>query len=134
MKFLKYHLPFLLWLIIIFIESSFPADVYPKIEIWSSDKIVHMGVYGLLTALCYISLIHQDKFLFLLKHALLFSVIISSLYGATDEFHQLFVLYRDCEFWDWLANFAGAVIMALLIKYYLSRKFSMFKRRETPPF
>jgi VanZ family protein len=134
MKFLKYHLPFLLWLIIIFIESSIPATEYPKIEIWGADKIVHMGVYGLLTALCYISLIHQEKFPLLLKNTLLFSVIISSFYGATDEFHQLFVFYRDCEFWDWLANFAGALIMALLIKYYLSRKFSIFKRRETPTF
>jgi len=70
----------------------------------------------------------------LLKHAVLFSVIIVSLYGATDEFHQYFVPNRDCEFWDWLADFGGAVIMALLIKYFLSRKFNIFKRKEIPSF
>jgi len=127
MKFFKYHFPFLLCLIIIFFESSIPATEYPKIEIWGADKLVHMGVYGLLMALCYISLIHQIKFPFLLKHALLISIIIVSLYGASDEFHQYFVPNRYCELWDWLADFVGAVIMALLIKYYLSKKYKLFK-------
>lgn len=127
MKFFKYHLPFVLWLIAIFIESSFPADAYPKIDIWSSDKLVHMCVYGLLTALCYISLIHQDKYSYLVKNALIFAVVISAVYGASDELHQLFVPNRSCEFWDWLSDFAGAVIMVLLIKYYFSKKWGIFK-------
>lgn len=127
MKFFKYHLLFVLWLIIIFIESSFPASVYPKIEIWSSDKLVHICVYGLLAALSYLSLIHQDKFPYLAKNALIFAIIISAVYGASDEFHQLFVPNRDCEFWDWLADLTGAAIMVLLIKFYLRRKWGMFK-------
>ncbi len=61
-------------------------------------------------------------------HALLASLVIAGLYGAADEFHQLFVPNRDCEFWDWLADFAGTVIMVLLIRYYLSSKFSIFNR------
>jgi VanZ family protein len=128
MKFFKYHFPFYLWLVIIFLESSFPATVYPTIEIWSADKIVHIGVYGLLAALCYISLIHQKKFPFFTKNALLFTILIVSIYGATDEFHQYFVPNRDCEFWDWLADFFGAVIMILLIKYYLGKKWKLFSK------
>jgi VanZ family protein len=58
-------------------------------------------------------------------------VIFVSLYGASDEFHQYFVPNRDCEFWDWLADFGGAVIMAMLIKYYLSKKFKLFIRHNT---
>lgn len=134
MKFIKYHLWFLLWLIIIFFESSFPADTYPKIEIWSADKIVHMGVYGILAALCYISLIHLEKFSFLARNALVMTIIICSLYGVTDEFHQYFIPNRDCEFWDWLADFAGIIIMLLLIKYYLSKKYDLFKSNEIPSF
>jgi VanZ family protein len=130
MKFFKYHFPFLLWLAIIFFESSFPNDAFPKVEIWGADKLVHMGVYGLLAALTYISLIHQEKFPYLLKHALVFTIIICGVYGVSDEFHQYFVPNRDCEFWDWLADFIGVVIMILLIKYYLTKKYSLFMHKE----
>ena len=130
MKFFKYHFPFLLWLAIIFFESNFPNDAYPKVEIWGADKLVHMGVYGLLAALTYISLIHQEKYPFLLKHAFLFTVIVCAFYGATDEFHQYFVPNRDCEIWDWLADFLGAGIMILLIKYYLIKKYTLFKGKK----
>ena len=115
---------------IIFVESSFPATEYPTIEIWGADKIVHIGVYGLLAALCYISLIHSEKFLLLIRNALVITIIFCSLYGVTDEFHQYFIPNRDCEFWDWLADFGGILIMILLIKYYLGKKYSLFKRKE----
>jgi len=132
MKFFKYHFPLFLWLIVIFIESSFPSNAYPKIEIWSADKLVHMGVYGLLAALAYISLIHQEKYPKLLKHAILFTILVCAVYGAVDEFHQYFVPNRDCEFLDWFADFLGAVIMILLIKYYLSKRYSLFNVEKLP--
>ena len=132
MKFFKYHFPFLLWLLVIFIESSFPAEAYPKIEIWGSDKLVHIGVYGLLAALTYISFIHQQKSPFLVKHAIIFAILICSIYGATDEFHQYFVPNRDCEILDWLADFLGVMIMVLLIKYYLAKKYPLFKNKKIP--
>ena len=128
MKFFKYHLWFLLWLIIIFVESSFPATEYPKIEIWGADKFVHIGVYGLLAALCYISLSHSEKFPVLSRNALVIAIIFCSLYGVSDEFHQYFIPNRDCEFWDWLADFGGILIMVSLIKYYLSKKYILFKK------
>ena len=127
MKFFKYHFPFIFWLVVIFAESSFPSDAYPKIDIISADKLVHMGVFGLLAALSYISFIHQVKFPSLLKNALIFALFISAVYGASDEFHQYFVPNRDCEFLDWVADFTGALIMILLIKFYLGRKWSIFK-------
>lgn len=133
MKFFKYHFPFLFWLIVIFIESSIPSTEYPRIEIWSADKLLHMGVFGLLTLLCYISLLHQERFPFFVKHALLLSLIIASIYGASDEFHQYFIPNRDCEFWDWLSDFGGTVIAVMFIKYYLSRKFNIFKSKWIPP-
>ncbi len=134
MKFFKYHFPFILWLLIIFIESSFPADAYPKIDVLGADKIVHLGVYGLLAALIYISMIHQEKYPYLVKNVFIITVVFCAAYGASDEFHQYFVPNRDCSFWDWLSDFAGAVIMVLLIKYYLIRKLTIFKRKELPSF
>jgi VanZ family protein len=127
MKFIKYHFPFLFWVAVIFTESSFPSSVYPEVPIVNIDKLVHIGIYGLLTALCYISLIHQDKYPNLIKHALIITVLFTALYGASDEFHQYFVPNRDCDFFDWLSDAAGAVIMAVLIRYYLSKRWRLFK-------
>jgi VanZ family protein len=126
----KYHFPFFLWLAVIFVQSSFPAPELPEIEIISFDKIAHMAVYGLLAALCYISLIHQEKFNILREYPLLFTVLLCAAYGASDEFHQYFVPNRDMEFFDWLADALGVVVMVLVIKFHLSRRFPLFAVRN----
>jgi len=42
------------------------------------------------------------------------AVLIASLYGVSDEFHQSFV-GRDATVQDWLADTVGAMLMAALI-------------------
>ena len=128
MKFLKYHVWFWLWLIIIFIESGIPSTSYPEIDIWNFDKVVHICIYGLLAFLCYLSLIHQKQIKFLNESPLIFTVIICSIYGASDEIHQLFVVGRTCDFFDWVADTSGAIIAALIIKYYLQLHFKTFMK------
>ena len=118
-------------MVIIFVQSNFPSVELPEIEAISTDKLAHIAVYGLLAALCYISLIHQDKFKSLYESPLLFTAIICSIYGISDEFHQYFVPNRDSEVYDWLADVAGAVIMIYLIKYYLNKKYTLFKKPKT---
>jgi len=126
MKFLKFHFPFILWLLVIFAESSMPGDFYPQVDIVNADKILHMGIYGLLAMLCYISLIHTEKVNTFTANPLTWTIIIGSFYGASDEFHQLFVPNRSCDFWDWVADTSGVIIAAVLIKYFLSRKMKLF--------
>ncbi len=128
-KFLKYHFPFLFWLLLIFIQSSFTAVALPKVEFISADKIVHMGVFGLLTFLCYISLIHIEKPNMFSASPLMWSLIICIVYGASDEFHQYFVPNRSSEVQDWLADILGTIIAVLIIKYYLKNKYTLFGRR-----
>jgi VanZ family protein len=124
----KFHFPFLLWLTIIFVQSSFPALELPEIKIISADKLAHIGVYGLLAALCYVSLIHQDKVRFLQNNPLLLTFLICTLYGASDEIHQYFVPNRDAEVYDWAADVTGVIIMVFLIKFYFGKKLQLFKR------
>lgn len=38
------------------------------------------------------------------------SIILTSAYAATDEFHQLFVEGRSCQFADWIIDSCGAVL------------------------
>ncbi|MBL8015858.1 MAG: VanZ family protein [Ignavibacteria bacterium] len=130
-RFLKYHFPFIAWLLIIFIQSSFPAVELPKVEFFSTDKIVHMGVYGFLAALCFNSLIHIRKENLFTGSVYLWTGIITILYGASDEIHQYFVPNRSSELQDWLADIAGTIIMLLLIKLFLSKKMNLFRREQT---
>ena len=44
--------------------------------------------------------------------ALLLAVAVSSLYGATDEFHQSFVPGRTADLLDWVADTLGAALGA----------------------
>ena len=38
------------------------------------------------------------------------ALLAASAYGATDEFHQLFVPGRSCDVFDWLADTTGAAL------------------------
>ncbi|MBQ2842259.1 MAG: VanZ family protein [Clostridia bacterium] len=49
------------------------------------------------------------------------SFIITSIYAATDEFHQLFVEGRACTLSDWLTDSLGAAsgVIAISILFYI---------------
>jgi VanZ family protein len=126
MKFFKYHFPFILWMLVIFAESSMPGDFYPQIDIVNIDKVAHIGIYGLLGLLCYISLIHLNGSNTFSNNPLIWTLVICSFYGASDEFHQLFTPNRSCDFWDWVSDTIGAILAVLIIKYFLSRKMKLF--------
>jgi VanZ family protein len=127
--FVKYHLPVIIWALVIFIQSSFEAIELPPVELISADKLVHMGVFGLLAGLCYISLIHFKSVNTFTGKPVLWSAIICIVYGASDEIHQYFVPNRSSEVQDWLADAVGVIIACLIINYFLRKRFVLFKRR-----
>ena len=50
-----------------------------------------------------------------LPKACMLSTLIASLYGASDEFHQIFVPARTCDPADWLVDTIAALLGALLV-------------------
>lgn len=54
--------------------------------------------------------------------ACLIAIACASLYGASDEFHQLFVPGRMCDPMDWLVDTAGASLGAGLAFGWLRRR------------
>ncbi|MEK7699682.1 MAG: VanZ family protein [Planctomycetota bacterium] len=73
------------------------------------DKVIHCVEYGILCLLiCWsISSAHVSaKSIY--KIAL--PIALTSIYGATDEFHQSFTPHRSVEFLDWMADTVGAMI------------------------
>lgn len=120
-----FHIALILYLIAIFVTSSIPGDEFPKVEFKFTDKFVHMAIFGVLFILFFYSLKYQTKNVKLQKHSLKFSLLFTSLYGITDELHQYFIPNRSCEFADWVADVAGALLAYGAIKLIYSGKKSI---------
>lgn len=58
------------------------------------------------------------------------AVFLTSAYAATDEFHQIFVDGRSCQFSDWIIDTAGAVLgMTLFVLiYFILKKIIAYKK------
>ncbi|MCC6324614.1 MAG: hypothetical protein DCC43_03740 [Candidatus Brocadia sp.] len=77
------------------------------------DKAIHFIVFGLLSLMICWTL---SSFTFgnhwIVK--IIVAIGITSLYGASDEFHQVFTPHRSVSVFDWLADTAGAATAAFL--------------------
>ncbi len=79
------------------------------------DKIVHACVYIVLAYLFSVAFRKSGVRKYLFAAAL----ISATLYGITDEIHQLFVAGRDASIGDVIADFTGAFLgsfLAFLLK------------------
>lgn len=114
----KYLLPVILWMLVIFASSSIPADQFPKVKFWVWPKLVHLFFYIVLCFLVHRALTHQTRYPRLAVHSFFFAILIALLYGATDEFHQLFTPGRHGSISDVLIDGFGAClcIAAMTVK------------------
>ena len=95
-------LPVLFWMGLTFWLSSSSdlhgaaglIDLHPPF-----DKVVHAGSFGILALLLYLATGRP-----------LLAVLLASLYGISDEFHQSFVPGRDADLFDWVADTLGAAL------------------------
>ena len=65
------------------------------------DKLAHFSIFGLMATLVLRPFRARRCF---------WAVLIVSLFGATDEFHQHFTPGRSMDVLDWLADTCGAVV------------------------
>ena len=89
-KFVYYWLPVILYLSVIFYFSSLSrievVETIPTFVL--KDKLLHMIEYSILAILLYRALNQYQR---LQPVALFLAIIFSTLYGLTDELHQLLV-------------------------------------------
>ena len=106
--------------------TSLPGNDLPDISV--GDKFEHFFAFCGLAVLLNLSLLVQEKYKKLKKYSSSFTLLIVGFYAALDEFHQLFIPGRDCEFFDWIADFSGALaavlILRIILKKLLSKQFS----------
>jgi len=115
----------LTWMGVLFWLSNQPSIDAPLL-FTGQDKIFHAGIYGIL-GLFLLGTMRRPLAGYTTRQISL-SVIIASLYGISDEFHQSFVPGRSPDVWDWAADTTGA-LLAVLLFVRLTRTFS--KRQST---
>lgn len=125
-KFFLYWLPVYVYAGVIFYLSSLSRIPPAIIEVQSNTFILHMIEYAILSILLFRAFINSKNTMFKEK-AIHLAIIISILYGITDEIHQYFVPGRFTSVLDLLANSVGAGIV--LTKNFFIRGGSYFKRQ-----
>ena len=106
-KFIIYWFPILVYCLLIYIQSSHPSP--QSLPDWPfMDKLLHFACYALLAAL-FLRAFNTTPLKHNLKLVLILSVLLSALYGISDEIHQSFVPYRSADYMDVLANILGSI-------------------------
>ena len=106
-KILSYWFPVFIYCLLIFMQSSYPSP--ESVPDWPYiDKLLHIAVYALLGAL-FLRAFKTLRIQHNLKLVMILSILLSSLYGISDEIHQHFVPFRNADFMDALADMIGSV-------------------------
>lgn len=120
MRYLKYWTPAILYMALIFAISSLeqPPLPMPKFELLSIDKLYHFIEYGILSVLLTIALINVPPKWLPTNWIWVTAVLISILYGASDEWHQTFVPGRFATFSDFVSDVIGAIVGVVAVYFY----------------
>ena len=129
----RYWLPVMLYGSLIFYLSSqsHPEELLPNLFLLKlGDKILHAIEYAGLGFLCYRAFRHAAGTLGR-NYAVLLAVGAATLYGATDEWHQAFVPFRQSDRWDLATDWLGAMVGALAWAWTEERR-SLSTRPNNP--
>ncbi len=114
-NFLKFWFPLYSYAALIFILSSNPQP--PSLKIPFLDEFLHLieyAIFGFLAARAF----RNSKREILIKNFKFLAVLISILYGFTDEFHQSFVPNRTAQASDLIMDGLGGLIGSLFYGRY----------------
>ena len=117
---LVYWAPILIYILIIFIQSSYPTLDTPTGS--HLDKLLHLTAYailGFLFARAYGASRLKNNTVWVI----VLGIVSASLYGILDEVHQYFVPMRRADMLDVGANILGSVIgVGIYWLLYLKRR------------
>jgi len=94
-------------------SQSHPEQYVPSFLFFHvGDKALHAIEYALLGFLCYRAFRHAAGS-YGEHYAVMMAVGAAALYGATDEWHQAFVPFRESDGWDVATDLLGATVGVL---------------------
>jgi VanZ family protein len=102
-------IPPLVYMAIIFGFSS-QSDPMPAVTEHVWDKLLHVTEYAGLAFLLGRALVGEGLGYL---GACVLAVVLTSAYGASDEYHQFFVPMRSSDVRDWAADTLGAAVGAI---------------------
>lgn len=106
-----YWFPLIIYCLAIFIQSSYPSPKsLPKFPL--SDKVMHFAAYAVMGGLFFRAL-RVTRLSWRPISIIVFSALFTTLYGAGDEIHQLFVTSRTADQMDVFADFLGGTFGAV---------------------
>jgi len=108
----------MIWAVIIFAGSSISHPPVPSLPGVAVDKIAHTCEYAVLGALFCRAFWLQESFR--IWAAILAAIVFGTMYGGSDEIHQVFVPGRSCDALDLLADLCGAAIGAVCFVAFAS--------------
>jgi VanZ family protein len=112
--------PPILYMILIF-QVSAQSDPAPEVTAHVWDKLLHLAEFGVLGVLFNRAFDGEGAGW---RTAAMLALLSTSIYAATDEWHQLFVPLRTSDVHDWMADTSGAALAILLyglIRLYVGR-------------
>ena len=119
-KFVKWWLPLLVWMGVIFAGSSIGS--LPRVGGKATDgvahRVAHMLEFAVLGALVLRATSSGQR---ITKRELIITVIVVALYGASDEFHQRFTPGRSSEGLSVLFDVAGGLAGAWVYRGWRQR-------------
>ncbi len=101
----------LAFIAVIFFLSGTNPKLPKEISFVGIDKVIHFFVFGIMAVAWARVRIGKT-----LLQQMIVAVLIVSLYGAADEYHQSFTPGRSVDFYDWIADTSGAVVFCAV--YY----------------
>lgn len=99
-------LPAIAWAVLLFTLSAQSSLPVPPLTFDGIDKLEHAGAYGILAGLIIFAQGLTSR------RAVLVAVVLTSLYGASDELHQVHVPGRSADVLDWAADTIGGCVMS----------------------
>ena len=113
----------ILYMIAIFILSSMPADAVIELPRWDSliKESLHLVEFGILYTLLFLAALTFSE---ITPKRNLILILVSSLYGLSDEIHQYFVPYRSATVIDVVKNIIGVLVASwILFGAYQKKRF-----------
>jgi VanZ family protein len=110
-RILFYLLPAVGYSALIFSLSSSSLDIEELRPVFDYDKLLHIVEYYILGYLL-MRVFTTSPVSSLADKAVLATILVGTVYGASDELHQYFVPGRDCSLMDFLFDAAGATLAA----------------------
>jgi VanZ family protein len=112
-KFIRYHLPLLLWALVIFASSAIPTKYFPRVDWWWIPKLVHVVYFFLFTLFTNRFFKYQTFSPALRRIHLPLSLFLTFLFAVSDETHQMFVQGRHPRLSDVAIDTMSACLFAV---------------------